>query len=127
MDKFTVRGTDGSVDVAASANAYAKALTGWVAQNELSSDTIETAIEAVFDRFPGQRLPMPALLSLTVAELGASPDQHKTLTSRVHAYVTGQSADNTGRIDIGKGKGGGVSRLALPGEEVPARTAKKTA
>lgn len=127
MDKFTVRGSSGSVDVVASANAYAKALTEWVAQNELSSETIETAVEAVFDRFPGQRLPMPALLSLSVAELGASPDQHKTLTARVHAYVTGQSADNTGRIDIGKGKGGGVSRLALPGEEVPARLAKKTA
>lgn len=127
MDKFTKRGSDGSVDVSASTNEYAKALSEWVAENEIPSDTIESAVEAVFDRFPGARLPMPALLSAAVTELEATPDQHKTLTSRCHAYVTGQSAGNTGRIDIGKGKGGGVLRLSLPGQPVPARAAKKTA
>jgi len=127
MDKFTKRGTDGSVDVAASASAYAKALTEWVAQNEIPSDTIETAVEAVFDRFNGQRLPMPALIGLALQELQATPDQHKTLTNRVHAYVSGQSAKNTGRLDISKGVGGGVLRLSLPGQEIPARPAKKSA
>lgn len=127
MDKFTKRGTDGSVDVAASASAYAKALTEWVAQNEIPSDTIETAVEAVFDRFNGQRLPMPALIGLALQELQATPDQHKTLTNRVHAYVTGQCAKNTGRLDISKGVGGGVLRLSLPGAEIPARPAKKSA
>ena len=127
MDKFTKRGSDGSVDVSASAKAYAEALTKWCAENEVASDTIENAVETVFDRFPGARLPMPALLSLSVQELGATPEQHKTLTDRVHAYVIGQCAKNTGRIDIGKGKGGGVSRLAKPGQAVPARPAKKTA
>lgn len=127
MDKYTVRGSDGSVDVAASALAYGNALSAWVAENEVDSETIESAIEAVFDRFPGQRLPMPSLLSYAVAELATTPDQHKTLTARCHAYVTGQCAKNTGRIDIGKGKGGGVLRLALPGQPVPARPAKKSA
>lgn len=127
MDKFTVFGSDGSADVSASANAYAKALTSWKVDNEIPTETIETAVEAVFDRFPGQRLPMPALLSAAVLGLSATPDQHKALTTRCHAYVTGQSAGNTGRLDIGKGKGGGVLRLALPGQPVPARPAKKSA
>lgn len=126
MDKFTKRGADGSVDIAASASAYGKALADWVAQNEIPSDTIETAVEAVFDRFNGQRLPMPALIGLALQELQATPDQHKSLTNRVHAYVTGQSAKNTGRLDISKGVGGGVLRLGKPGEAFT-RPAKKSA
>lgn len=127
MDKFTKRGTDGSVDVAASAGAYAKALTEWVAENEIPSDTIENAVEAAFDRFDGQRLPMPALINFALTELKAEPAQVKTLTNRVHAYVSGQSAKNTGRLDISKGVGGGVLRLSRPGEAIPARPAKKSA
>jgi len=126
MDKFTQRGTDGSVDVAASANAYAKALTEWTAQNETDSDTIETAVEAVFDRFDG-RIAMPALLGLTLQELSATPAQHKALTVRVCAYLKGQAAGNTGRLDVMKGVGGGVLRLATPGAEIPARPSKKSA
>lgn len=124
MDKYTVFGSDGAADVTASVDAYAKALAAWKQANEIPTDRIESAVEAVFDRFPGQRLPMPALLNLSVNELGGTPEQHKTLSTRVHAYVTGQCAKNTGRIDIGKGKGGGVSRLALPGQPIPARVAK---
>lgn len=121
MDKFTVRGTDGSVDVAASANAYAGALAKWVAENEIPSEDIELAVEAAFDAHPG-RLPMPALLSAAVNELGCTPAQFKTLTERCHAYVRGQAT--LGRLEIGKGKGGGVSRLARPGEPIPAKPAK---
>lgn len=127
MDKYTKTGADGSVDEKASAIAYSAALSVWVAENEIPSDTIETAVEAVFDRFPSQRLPMPALLAAAVTELSATPEQHNALTKRCHKYVTGQSASNTGRIDIGKGKGGGVLRLSLPGQPVPARPAKKSA
>lgn len=126
MDKYTVRGTDGSVDVAASANAYAKALSAWATQNETPTETIETAVEAVFDRFDG-RIAMPALVGLALQELKATPDQHKALSTRVRAYIKGQCADNTGRLDVMKGVGGGVARLARPGEEIPARPAKKSA
>jgi hypothetical protein len=129
MDKFTKTGADGSVDVAASANAYAKALTEWKAQNEIPTDRIEAAVEAVFDRFPGVRLSMPSLLHEAVTELKGSPAQHKALSARVQSYVTGQcgatkETRNTGRLDIQKGVGGGVLRLALPGEPIPARTKK---
>lgn len=126
MDKFTVRGTDGSVDLAASANAYTKALSEWCTSNEVASDTIENAVEAVFDRFNG-RITTPALVSMTLAELGAAPSQHKALDTRVRAYLKGQCAGNTGRLDMVKGVGGGVQRLAKPGQEIPARAAKKSA
>ncbi len=123
MDKFTKRDASGSVDVVASATAYAEALQKWVADNEVASDTIEGAVEAVFDRFDGKRLPVPALVAMSVSELGATPEQHKALTTRVQAYVKGQK--EAGRLDVGKGKGGGVTRLARPGEPIPAKPESK--
>lgn len=126
MDKFTKRGSDGSIDVPASANAYAKALTEWAAQNELPSEKIEAAVETVLDAATG-RISMPYLCNTAAAALSTDSASFGTLVKRVHAYVTGQSADNTGRIDVAKGKNGGVLRLSRPGEPVPARAAKKSA
>jgi hypothetical protein len=120
MDKYTVRDSNGSVDVAASANAYAAALANWVVENETPTADIEAAVEAVFDQHP--KLTMPTLLSHVVHELGATPEQFKALTERSGAYVRGQAT--LGRLEITKGKGGGVARLARPGEPIPAKPAK---
>lgn len=127
MDKYTVFGTDGTADVAASQAKYAEALTAWKGSNETPSEKIEAAVEAVFDAFPGQRLKMPFLVNASVTRLGGTPSQHASLTKAVHGYLTAQSAKNTGRIDIAKGVNGGVSRLALPGQPVPARPSKEQA
>ncbi len=127
MDKYTKFASDGSADVVASANAYAEALTNWKAENELPTEIIESAVEAVFDRFPSQRLPMPSLIFEALQELNATPAQHKAISERVRAYVTSQCAKNTGRLDTQKGVGGGTMRLALPGQPIPARAAKKSA
>jgi hypothetical protein len=124
MDKYTIRNVDGSVNIDESMLAYGNALADWTANKENMSGNIETAIEAVFDRYPDKRLPMPSLLAYAVAELGTDPSQHKKMTTACHDYVVNQSAKNTGRIDIGKGKGGGVKRLAAPGQPIPVRPAK---
>lgn len=110
MDKFTKRGVDGSVDIAASANAYAAALTEWCASNEMDAEEIAGAVNTVLDRNPGRRIPMPALLSLAATELGAGADTFKVLSDRVHAYVSGQA--DAGLLFVTKGKGGGVGREA---------------
>jgi hypothetical protein len=107
--KFIKRGSDGSVDIGASKEAYGTALTEWCAQNEVPADKIAGAVNAALDRHPG-RIPMPALLSLSVQELGATPETFKVLSDRVHAYVTGQT--KAGLLFVTKGKGGGVSREA---------------
>lgn len=120
MDKYTVRNSSGEVDVAASANNYANALTSWKSENEIPVADIEAAVEAVFNKHP--KLPMPALLSAAVNELSDAPEAFKALTERVGAYVRGQAT--LGRLEISKGKGGGVSRLALPGQPIPVKTAK---
>lgn len=108
MDKFTKRGTDGSVDVAASANAYAKALTEWCAENEIPAERIAGAVNTVLGQHPGKNIPMPALLSMAAQELGSTPETFKVLSDRVHAYVTGQAEAEL--LFVTKGKGGGVSR-----------------
>lgn len=129
MDKYTVFGADGSADVAASAASYGAALTAWKSKNEVPTEVIEKAVEAVFDANPNERLQMPALTHAALTELKATPAQHAALSARVVAYVQGQcglkEARNTGRLDIQKGFGGGVLRLAAPGQDIPARPAKK--
>jgi hypothetical protein len=110
MDKFTKRGTDGSIDIAASANAYAKALTEWSAQHEVPAEQIEVAVNTVLDRHTGKNIPMPALLSLASVEMSATAETFKVLSDRIHAYVTGQT--KAGLLFVTKGKGGGVSRTA---------------
>jgi len=109
MDKYTQLGTDGSIDVAASANAYAKALTNWKVENEIPAETISEAMNTILDGHPG-RIPMPALLSLTVQQLGATPETFKVLSDRVHQYV--QARAKAGELFIVKGKNGGCTREA---------------
>lgn len=108
MDKFTKRGTDGSVDVTASAAAYTEALTEWCAENEIPAEQIEAAANAVLDAHAGKRIPMPAFLSLAVQELGGTPETFAVLSDRVHAYVSGQAKAE--QLFVVKGKGGGVTR-----------------
>lgn len=120
--RFIVRGSDGSIDVTASSAKFATALTEF-AKGEVPADTIELAVETVFDRYPAG-LTMPALIHYSVTQLEASSEQYRALSDRVHSYVTGQFASGKGRLDIAKGKGGGVKRLACPGEPIPARAEK---
>lgn len=118
MDKFTIYNTLGEADVAASANAYARALTIWKAENEIPSGQIEEAVEAVFDTVTG-RIPVPALVNFAVNRLSQDPRAFKSLSSRVHAYVTAQKrteSNPSGRLEVVQGKLGGVSRLFLPGQ-----------
>lgn len=110
MNQFTKRGSDGSVDIAASANAYAKALTEWCAENEVPAEQIVDAVNTVLDQYVGKNIPMPALLSLASHEMGATAETFTVLSERIHAYVTGQT--KAGLLFVTKGKGGGVSREA---------------
>ncbi len=116
MDKFVVRDVSGSVDVTASANAYAKALTDWVNENEIASDEIAGAVNSVLDAHATSRVPMPALLSLSATALGATPATFKVLSDRVHAYVKGQVT--AGNLFVVKGLGGGVGREAPPAKKI---------
>lgn len=113
--------SDGSVDIKASGEAYVKALTDWVGANEISSDRLDTAIDAVFDENKDQtRFPKAGLVHLAVMHLGLNANQIGTVSERVSKYIT-----NNPRFLTVKGKGGGCERLCRAGETVPVRETKK--
>ncbi len=118
-NKYIVRGTDGSIDINGSVNAFATQLAT-VAQAEISTASIAEAVDAVYDaQDAGKRLPMAALVSLATTELSPEATQIGAVQKRVHSWVRAQA-----RFSIQKGVGGGVSRLALEGEPIPAKVAK---
>lgn len=109
MDKYTVRDDSGAVDVLASAEKYAVALQKWVEDNELPVDTLDSAVNAVFDQFVGKRLAMPYLLSAAIQHLGIAPENFAAVTDRLRKHVQGQA--KLGTISIAKGASGGVARV----------------
>jgi hypothetical protein len=110
MDKYTVTGTDGSIDISASAAKYASVLTAWVTENEINPGEISSAINTVLGTSPNGRVAMPRLLNETVMKISSNPDNFSVMQKRVHAYITGQS--KAGKLFIVKGKGGGVTAIA---------------
>lgn len=108
MDKYTVRDTTGSIDVTASAAKYSTALQLWASTNEIAADRIATAVNTVLDTYPGQNIPMQALIGKSIELLDGKPEQFSALNKRVHAFVSGQAT--AGLLTVTKGKGGGVGR-----------------
>lgn len=121
-NEYVVRAADGSIDINGSVAAFATAL-GTLAESEVASEDIRDAVDAVCDKHPDNRLPMQALISLATTILAPEPSALGSVTKRVHAWIRA-TAKETGRFEIVKGVGGGVKRLALEGEPVPAKTAK---
>jgi len=118
-NKYIVRGTDGSIDITSSVNQFATQLAT-LSQAEVSTDSIAEAVDSVYDgQEAGKRLPMAALVSLATTELSPEADKISAVQKRVHSWVRAQA-----RFSIAKGVGGGVSRLALEGEPIPAKVAK---
>lgn len=117
MDKYTKRNSNGSIDIDASTKAYAEALADWANKNETPVEEIESAVESVFNSFPGQRLTTSFIISNTIVAMQATPEISRSLTKRIQAYLKGQV--QSGRFNIAKGTGGGITRLANPGEPIP--------
>lgn len=117
MDKHTVRNTEtGNIDIAASANNYAKALSLWISQNEIEQEKISNAVNAVMDRFP-EKLLMPMLVSLSVQEISEDPNQYKPLEKQVRAFIKAQQ--EAGKIEVKKGPGAGIKRITTTNVSTP--------
>lgn len=109
MDKHTVLNAMGEVDVTASVAAYEASLVKWVQENEIPSDSISTAVNAVLDRFPTKRVSINMLSGLAFAEMALDPALHRSVTQRIEGYIRGQV--KTGALESVKGKGGGIGRV----------------
>ncbi len=123
--------TDGSIDLDASTQAFRSAAVRRQAELETEQEQIAEAVSALYDRFPGQAIGMPAVASMTAQALNAQPENFKVLSDRVLDYVrsnsqeTGSAKEGTlvshpdSLFVIAKGKNGGCYRRA----DRPAKTA----
>lgn len=120
-----VNGNDGSVDVDASLTVAEDTIRAYAASQRADEETIQAALDQVFDSRPGVKMNMPFVINQTLTLMGVSeqPTNYKVLNDRVHAYISANSQGKTdketklverpeSRFVIGKGKGGGVGRRA---------------
>ena len=110
MDKFTVRKQDGSVDVAASTEAYATALSKWVNTHEVSNEEIDKQLSLVFDDYPGN-VPTNFLVCLAARNLSVNSEAFPALKKRVHSFLKMELASST-KYALLRGVGGGVTRIS---------------
>ena len=102
----------GTIDQDASRAAFDSSLAKYIAEREVEESTIATAVTAVFDKFPGAAVNMPALASMALQHLNALPANYATLDAKCKQYVR----DNAGTRESGalfviaKGKNGGCKR-----------------
>lgn len=115
--------SDGSIDQAASEQAFRTALVKRMAELETEGAEIAAATAELFDQYRGQAIDMPTLGSLVAQKLNAVPENHAVLSERAKQYVRANSQetkDAAGNVTqhpdslfvIGKGKGGGCYRRA---------------
>lgn len=108
---------NGKVDEEASLNVFQAQLDEFVAQHAVETDTIATAVAALFDKYLGKAIAMPTLSSLVCHRLNASPENHGALSEQTLNYVRANSKGDDSLFVIVKGQHGGVARRA----DCPAR------
>lgn len=117
----------GVVDVDASEKAFSAALTKHIAETETQQATVADAVNAQFEKFPGQPITMPNLASMVCSALNAQPSNYSVLNERALGYVRANSSDKRedGKLfKIGKGKNGGVCLWSQIPVETPAPSDK---
>lgn len=106
-----VRSSDGSVDTKATLASCEGAIARWCAERETESATVGAAVDALFAAHPGERLPMPYLVSEACKHLNAQPANFKALGLKVSEYVRENSKGEAPLFSIAKGAGGGCAKL----------------
>lgn len=108
---FELVSVNGVVDMDASLAAAKTALDKFVLDKETEETSINDAVHAVFDTYVGTAIPMPALVSLVLTNLGSDPESYKTLGAKVTSFVRDRSGEKGSSVfSINKGRGGGVKR-----------------
>lgn len=129
---------DGRTDEEASTALFTSLMKSHIASRELELETIADAVGAVFEKYKGTSINMPALCNFALQELNAQPENYKVLQERTAQYVrdnaqgdkdkvTGKEPRPDSLFVIGKGVGGGVHRRAdrpaKPAANAPVATA----
>jgi hypothetical protein len=112
---YSVFGSNGAIDHAATLEKFTADLARFVTAQEAEFATISGEVHALFDRFPGARLNTDYIVNETLRALNVQKDNYTALQSKVKEYLKSNSQGKEGeRIDsvfvTGRGKGGGVRR-----------------
>lgn len=100
------------IDRDTSMHNFEEYLTNLVAEQEQEQETFGTAVNALFDKNMGKRLPLDYVISQTLITLNAQPENHKALYVKVNAYLHDHAGEGK-TFNIGRGRGhGGVGRIA---------------
>ena len=119
LSTFVVRSSNGSVDSDATMAKFQSTLSSFISESETESETIGSAIEAVLETHKGSRVNLDFLVSSTCRALNAQPENFKVLGDKVRQFVkdnscdkndAGMPSDSTKRLNVARGKGGGVGR-----------------
>ena len=113
--------TKGQIDETAMADDFVAKLTALKAERCNRQDRITAAVAAIFDRFPGKRINLPHLATMTLVEMSLEPDVYGEWEPVVLDYVrnNSQGEQKGGEVErpgslflMQRGKEGGVSRRA---------------
>ena len=108
VSEMVVRDETGCVDIEGTVATFRGELYSWLQEVEYQTALIADAVSKVFDSHKGVCINMPALVSMTLNILGATPTNYADLSEKVGAYVRTSKA----LFAVSKGKGGGVRRIA---------------
>lgn len=113
VSEFVVR-NGASVDMAATVEKFSSALQEFLANEELVNGKVAEYVHAVFDKFPGCRFNTDSLISFTLKEMEATPDQYPAMSEAIKGYVSANKGDKESgaMFRVQRGKGGGVCRWA---------------
>ncbi len=110
LSGYVTRTTDGSVDIQQSHAKFTGDLNRLIQMERADSEVIARAVEKVWQDHTEQKvLPMGALIHYAMENLQTSPENFNDLQERVANFVRSKP----GIYKIGKGKGGGVSRVGV--------------
>lgn len=116
ISRYVVRDPNGIVDAQSSHVKFAQDLSALIANERSDDEIIGQAVNKVWAERKVKTLPMPALVHYAMAYLDVPHDHFGETQERVADYIRAKKH----LFRIGKGKGGGVTRLNL--EEVEAQT-----
>lgn len=108
LSGYVSRNTDGSIDVQGTHAKFTNDLNKFIQMERADAEVIARAVEKVWQDNPGQKtLPMGAVVHYAMQNLDYSPEAFNDLSERVANFIRSKPA----LYKIGKGKGGGVSRV----------------
>ena len=130
MEKILVRNSDNSIDHDATCAAFTASLVEFeaneIARNAELKETfgaIHSAVNAVFDKYPGVCINTPALVGFAIKNLPdgmVTPKTHSEISTRCTEYIQ-ESSKEGGILRMKTGPGGGITRIC---DEKPVVAAK---